>query len=111
MKFITLVDGSIGSLEELYLTTEDRKSFLIDTKDCDEEKEFKFLIKKIDEFSQSGSHIMLARFSGRESIIKNIGDECSEMIVPISFNKKSKYFVEHPIDVFAKLVNIFKQGD
>ena len=109
MKLVMLVDSSNGTASEMADAT-DRPSIIIDTKHCDEANEYRYLLNSIDNFSQSNKEIMLANFSGKESITRNLGDECSEMIITLSDRKNSKYYTEYPIDMLRDLIKIF-EGD
>jgi len=111
MKLIMLVDGSIGNFEKMMEVSSRKKSFFIDTEHCDEIHEYSYLVKSIHEFTMTDDEIMLAKFSGRDSIVENLGGEFSEMIVSLSYNKNSKYYTECPVDTFLDLVNIFETGD
>lgn len=113
MKFVILVDGSTSNFEKMIDLTlgAKKKSLFIDTEHCDEDHEYAYLKNSISDFSQSDGEIMLTKFSGRESIVRELGDECPEMILSLSYNKNNKYFTENPIDTFVDLINIFRQGD
>lgn len=114
MKVVMLVDGSTENFEKLVDAIEDEdknsKSVFISTEHCDEENEYRYLMRNIRFFSRSDGKIMLSKFSGRESIIKEIGDESPEMILSLSYNKSSKYYTEKPIDMFINLLNIIKEN-
>ena len=110
MKIVVLVEG-MGIFEEMIKATGGIKSTLIDTKNCDELHEFSYILTNIDSFSQSDSQIMLISFSGKESIIKNIGEECPDMIICFSENLKSKYYTEFPTKTLLDLINKIKKGD
>lgn len=105
MKLILLVeDSSDGDFYRIVDYVSNRNPIVIDTTNCDKVHEYRYLLNNIKDFSQSEREIMLARFSGRESIIRNLGDECSDMILSLSNNKKSKHYTECPINIFENLV-------
>lgn len=106
MKFVMLVDSGSTCYEEMVEKAVEYKPYLISTKNCSEENEYRFLRNGIDKFLQSDMDVMLVNFSGRESITKDIGDECSEMVLTISENKRSKYYTECPIRTFVELTSI-----
>jgi hypothetical protein len=111
MKFVMLVDGSKGNFEKMVDIAEEKQkeSLFIDTKNCNEIQEYEGLLNNINDFSQSTKEIMLVKFSGRESVIETLGNESPEMIISLSYNKNSKYYTEHPVDMFLDLVTIFEE--
>jgi len=111
MKFVVLIEDGDGNLDEIVDAIKDKKSLFIDTKDCDEEREYECLFGSIELFSQSTKDVMLVSFSGRESIVRNIGEERPEMIVALSYNKNSNYYNDNPVNVFLDLMHIFEKGD
>lgn len=104
-----LVDGTEENFEDMIDAVGNRKSFFIDTENCDERHEYKYLTDSIGFFSQSESEVMIAKFSGKESIIKTLGDERPEMILTLSDKRNSKYYTECPRDILLDLINIFEQ--
>jgi hypothetical protein len=107
MKFIVLTDSKNGDFEKMVGAVQGKEPFLVDTQDCDKRTEYEHLLFNVDLFSQSNKEIMLVKFSGKEEIVQNLGDERPEMIVSLSDNKKSKYYTESTIDMFLSLINIF----
>ena len=114
MKTIVLIDGSKDNFCGMVDTVVNDKvitpanSFLMDTQGCDEEHEYKYLLNGINNFSQlEPMKVMMVRFSGRESILKNIGDICPEMVVNFSYNKNSMYYIQNPSVTISKLLNTF----
>ena len=81
----------------------------LDTEHCDEEKEYRYLIDNIKTFRSSNKEIMIAKFSGRDSVVGSIGGECPEMIVPFICNKNSKYYIANPVETFLDLLNLFEK--
>jgi len=86
MKLILLVDSSTEKFEELLLLVKNKKVFFIETASFSED-------------------------SGRESIVKYLGDECSQMILCLSCKKKNIYYVENIRETFANLIRAFEKGD
>jgi len=111
MKVVVLVEGSRADLDEMEAGLPGKSHQVIDTKNRDELHEYKILINNIKEFSKSGNEVMLAKFSGRESITNRLGDELPEMIIPLSKNKNSRYYVECPVSTFLDLIEAFEKGD
>jgi hypothetical protein len=108
MKLVVLVNDSKGDFEQIIDLVGNRKSLFIDTQHCDEEHEYNTISSNIAYFSQSNKEIMLARFSGRESIVKNLGDERPEMIITLSGDKSNSYYTENPVEKFVDLISIFR---
>jgi hypothetical protein len=108
MKFIVLTDGTNGDFEQLVNETQGKQSLVVDTENCDKDSEYEYLSETIDYFSLSDNEIMLVKFSGKEDVVKNLGDLHPEMIISLSYNKKSKYYTEYPVDMFSNLITIFK---
>jgi hypothetical protein len=111
MKFVTLVDGSKSNFDKMACLTDSKKSLLLDTEKCSENNEYKYLLNTIHTFSQSDKEVMLARFSGREAIVQDLGDESPEMIVSISYNSNSPYYSGCPVSMFSDLINMFSKGE
>ena len=109
MKIVMLVDGTEENFEDMIDAVGTRPSLFIDTGHCDETHECRYLTDSIGLFSQSESEVMLAKFSGKESIIKDLGDERPEMILTLSDKRNSKYYTECPRDTLLDLFNIFEQ--
>ena len=107
MKLVILADGSKYTFEQMVLRLDAKESILIDTESCDEAHEFRYLFDAIHELSHSGKEVLLAKFSGKENVSKNLGDECSEMIVTLSDRRGSRFYTEHPVEVCSELINIF----
>jgi len=111
MKIVVLVESSNGDYEAMANTVEKEDPVLIDTSHCEEKKEYRCLRQAVENFSRSTKTVMLARFSGSESVAQNLGDQCSEMILTLSDNKTSTYYTGCPVNLFSDLVNIFERGD
>ena len=109
MKIIILVDSNTRNFEKMVDLVGDREVLIVDTERCDEPHEYRYLIDTIQEFSKSGNEIMLGKFSGREYIVKELGDERSEMILALSSNKNSRHYSASPVDTFLNLIDIFEK--
>jgi hypothetical protein len=114
MKLIVITDGSTENFEKMLDIVGKTKipSLFIITKLCDETSEYNFLLDNIKWFSEKGDlQLLVAKFSGRETVANELGDVCPEMIVPLSYNKQSRYYAEQPVKTFLDLVHIFNRGD
>jgi hypothetical protein len=109
MKVVILVDSNTKKFEEMVSLVENKNIAIVDTERCDETHEYKHLLNSILEFSKSNSEVMLAKFSGRESIIKELGDERPEMILALSSNKNSRHYAGKPIEAFLNLISMFEK--
>ncbi len=109
MKFVILVDSNLRSFDEMVDLVKDKEPLLIDTERCDESHEYKYILDSIKEFSQSNSEIMLGKFSGRESVLRELGDERPEMILALSSNKNSQHYSERPVAMFLELLKTFEK--
>jgi hypothetical protein len=109
MKIVILVDSNIKSFDKMVDLVQDKDIILIDTERCDEANEYRYLVRTLDEFSKSDSEIMLGKFSGRENVIKELGDERPEMILALSSKKNSRHYVGKPIDTFLNLISMFEK--
>lgn len=109
MKIIILVDGSIKNFEEIIGAVEDRGILIVDTGNCDELHEYNYLMSMIRKFARSGSQILLGKISGREDVIRELGDESSEMILTLSSKKNSPYYAEKPEDMFGDIIRLFEK--
>lgn len=108
-KIVILVDSNFRSFEKMVELVNDKNVLIVDTERCDEAHEYRHLVNSIKEFSKSNSEIMLSKFSGRESIIKELGDERPEMILALSSNKNSRHYSETPVDTFLSLIQMFEK--
>ena len=111
MKLVILVDSNTGSFTEMVELVNDKNILIIDTEMCDSFREYEHLTNSIKRFSESANEIMLGKFSGRENIIKELGDERPEMILALSSNKNSQHYSENPVDTFLNLIKAFEKGD
>jgi hypothetical protein len=108
MKFVVLLESSKDELSEIETVLKDKESCFINTETEDETHEYKRLINSIREFSQSNKQVLVAKISGRERIINTLGDDCPEMIIPLSKNRESKHYTESPVGTFLQLLSIFQ---
>lgn len=110
MKIIVLVDGSQSDFDEMKTNIKNSNISIIDTTNCDKEHEYRWLTNAIHSFSHSNTDMMLVHFSGRNEIFRELGDESSEMILALSYDKRSRYFVEKPTETLTNILKLFK-GD
>lgn len=108
MKVVILIDSNLKSFDEMVNLVEERNPLIIDTGHCDEDHEYKYILNSIEEFSNSSNEIMLGKFSGKERVLRELGDERPEMIIALSSNKNSQYYAEHPLVMFRELLETFK---
>jgi len=109
MKLVILVDSNLKKFDEMVELVKNRNPLIIDTERCDESHECKYLIESIKELSQSNSEIMLVKFSGRESVFRELGDERPEMIIALSSDKHSQYYTEYPVAMLEGLIRKFEK--
>jgi len=77
----------------------------LDTSKQNKEKEYNKIKNEINKFLNSDINVMLIRFSGREIIVKELGDEYSEMIIALSTNKRSSFYVSEMQKVFCEMTD------
>ena len=104
MKLILLTDDDNPSFNELEEAIKDKKSLIVNSTKLD--NEYSYLMETILGFSKSNYEILLIRFSGKKDILKKIGDESKEIIIPISCDKKNKFYIENPEYLFSKATAI-----
>lgn len=112
MKIITLIEGSKENLYKMItLATKFDKSVLsFDTEGYNSENEYDAIITETERFLKSPHFdTMIGRFSGREEIARVLGDDFSNMIFIMSYNKYSKYYTECPVSTFSDLLNLFEK--
>lgn len=105
MKIIFLLDLQSHELDAI-MDLVKTKSIFLDTRKRAEEIEYSEIKSEINKFLNSSFEIMIVRFSGRESIVKDLGDEYSEMIVALSTSKRSVYYTSELQNVFYKMMNV-----
>ena len=105
MKIIFLLDLQSHELDAI-MDLVKTKSIFLDTRKRTEEIEYNEIKSEINKFLNSSFEIMIVRFSGRESIVKDLGDEYSEMIVALSTSKRSVYYTSELRNVFYKMMNV-----
>lgn len=110
MQLVVLVDSDKQDIKDMTDSIQNYKYLVVDTKRCNETNEYRYLLNSIRAFSKSKNDILLAEFSGRTSVAKEIGDECSEMVLTLSNKENSRYYTKCPKTTFTELVSIFK-GD
>ena len=112
MKMIVLVHGTKTNLDKMIALTRNKRYNItyIDTEYCSEEVEYEELMGEVEDFSLNGlTDVLFIRFSGRDCIARTIGDEFSEMVIVMSYDKCSKYYTECPVSTFSDLINSFKK--
>lgn len=109
MKLVILVDSNTKSFEKMVDLVDKKEVYIINTERCDATHEYNYLLDSVKEFSRSNNEIMLGKFSGRENVVKELGDERPEMIVALSSNKNSRHYSEVPVDMFLNLVDMFEK--
>jgi len=109
LKVVILVDSNLKSFDEMVDLVEEKKPLIIDTERCDESHEYRYILNSIKEFSQSNSEIMLGKFSGRENVLRELGDERPEMILALSSNRNSQHYTERPVAMFVELLKTFEK--
>ena len=105
MKIIFLLDLQSHELDAI-MDLVKTKSIFLDTRKRTEEIEYNEIKSEINKFLNSSFEIMIVRFSGRETIVKDLGDEYSEMIVALSTSKRSVYYTSELQNVFYKMMNV-----
>lgn len=114
MKIIFLLDLQSNELDAVMDLVKTKK-VLLDTRKQTEEKEYSEIKYFIDLFLKSSVYsnvdVMLVWFSGKESIVKDLGDEYSDMIVSLSTNKRSQYYTNEIQNVFNKMINVYSIGE
>ena len=108
MKLIILFDGNPVIQRRLAESIKDKKVYTFDTGKCDEVTELNKLNNVVSNFSQSDKEILLVRYSGKESVIREIGDERPEMIIPLSNKKDSLYYNDNLANTFINLIRLFE---
>ena len=111
MKLILLIESNTDDFKDMALLLDNKKADFVNTAMLSEQLEKRQIIYAITTFLNSDSEVMLAKFSGREKIVKFLGDEYTEMVLCISSNKKSLHYAEPLKNTFLELINIFKKGD
>lgn len=111
MKLVILVEGDTDYFEDISDSVED--PFVVITNHCNDEiNEYRYLENSIELFSTSISkEIMLAHFSGKNNIVKNLGEDRPEMIITLSNKESSNYYSECPKQDIFNLIYNMKQGE
>jgi len=101
-----MVDGSEANFQKMADIVKDKNSVEIRSCDFAKNDEAETLLSCINYFSETCSEVMLVKFSGRQDVVREVGDESSELIVALSYNRGSKYFTAEPVDTFENLISI-----
>lgn len=105
MKVILLTDDDDATFSRLKEKIRDKTYIVVDSTLSNKNNEIAYLTESIHGFSKSnGYEIMLVKFSGKEEVRQELGDENSEMIISVSGNPNSAYFIENLENVFLKLI-------
>lgn len=107
MKLVLLFDGSkkdFLAIENLY---NNYNACFLDVcniganSDC----EYHCISKAIRELSDSGCELLVVRYSGSLDVTQEIGDESSEMVIPVAFNGNTHCSLNS--EKFEELVSMF----
>jgi len=110
MKLIILAHMSDSEFYNLVnIANRDNLIVALNTASMTEKKELKRIQNLIREFKDSANEIFLIKFSGREFILREIGDETSEIIVSLNSNKNSRNYTDNPANIFLDLIHMFKK--
>jgi uncharacterized UPF0160 family protein len=108
MKLIILVDGSTKNFLKLVdLLDNPDDCVLINTEKCEPKTEYKVIAEEIKKLSSVP--LLIVKFSGREEVFYELGSEFSEMIVFLSYKKKSPHYVENVPQTFMNIINLFSK--
>lgn len=110
MKLVMLIDNKINP-EQVLKTLGARKTLFIVTEKGDICHQYEFLINMIENFEKSDEEILLAVFSGKDSVAKMLGDECPNMIVTLTTNENSEYYNANPITTIEELLRTLDKGE
>jgi len=110
MKLVILVDCVESEFKDLIeLLKNEKIRLFMDTRNCDEVEEFEYITSELFVFSQlTEEEIMLINFSGKESVVRELGDKFSEMIVSLSEDKNSIYYTESLKETLLKTIDLIK---
>lgn len=103
-KIVILIETNSNSFFKITEYLKNKDVFIVNTTGCKGEYEYKHLLNSVREFSKSSDQIMLAKFSGRPSIVSDLGDECSDFIITLSSNSKSRYYVSQPLEILEQII-------
>lgn len=106
MKTITLIEGSKEHYQNMRNSLNGIPSLCIDTEGECEGREIKHLLRAIECFSHSKEEVMLVRFSGRMGVVEELGNETNELLIALSYNKKSPVYATDPEKIFYELINL-----
>lgn len=107
MKTVFLVDTFLPSeeLEDIKKLLGKKEVIYANTYNCEKENEYRYLTWIINDFVCSKSTVLLVHFSGNEEVAKEIGDENSEMIIPIFTANHSTQTVTNPASIIKDMLN------
>jgi hypothetical protein len=108
MKVIFLIEDSNENYEEMRRISKKQGPVCLNTEGWSEEEELNTLSMAINMFMDKD--LMLIKCSGRESVMGELGDEYSEMMITLSSNRTSRHYIENTTEVFRDLVQkLFKE--
>jgi len=103
MKLAVLLEGSNEDFGEIASLSNPGFTRLVDTEHCNEEDEIGILLKELSQFRESSEKVFIAKFSGREAVVREMGDEYDGMLICLSFNKNSRYHIDNIKSTFLNL--------
>lgn len=106
MKLIILLDGSKNELEAIeHLTQEKYKTSFLDVCTRGSDCEYHCMHEAIDNFSATDGELLVIRYSGDLEVTQELGDESSEMIIPVAFKGNTHCSLNY--EKFENLVSTF----
>jgi hypothetical protein len=93
MKIVVLLDCKKNEFYQI-IELMRRPLIELDTTALSEDEEIGCVLENIMAFHISNKPLMLIRFSGKNAVARELGDEYPGMLVCLSNNRKSLYYVE-----------------
>ena len=97
MKMIILIEAKKEIMKKLSALAELSEPYgvmEIETASLTEKEEIDYLFESIKQLASSYANLLLVHYSGRKDIPRLLGDELPEMIITLSCNPESPYYVE-----------------
>ena len=115
MKLILLIESSVSDFKRLIASLDniafnERRRF-IDTTKLEENPERNRLTSALKSFSNSEDEILLARFSGKEDIVKELGDDNPQMLLCLSCNKDSSHYTDNIQNTTRDIITMLRKGE
>lgn len=108
MDAVILIDSSVKDFSDLVNAIGNEKALVVSL--IHPANEYVFILDSLMHYLfKKETPLALIRFSGREEVVKCLGDDYSGMVVAISFNKNSKYYLENPAQAVLSMVNLFEK--